>query len=75
MSHQCHHPTCALEVPPKLLACKAHWYQLPKELRDRIWATYRSGQERTKDPSAEYLEAFGACQKWWTEHSTPRAKS
>jgi hypothetical protein len=33
---------------------------LPKRLRDRIWATYRPGQERDKRPSSEYMEAFAA---------------
>jgi hypothetical protein len=31
---------------------------LPKSIRDKIWATYRPGQEITKDPSDEYMEAI-----------------
>lgn len=44
--------------------CKGHWFALPKHLRDRIWATYRRGQEVTKRPSPEYIEAAIAVQKW-----------
>jgi hypothetical protein len=44
--------------------CKPHWFRLPKHLRDRIWATYQPGQERTMTPSAAYLEAADAVQKW-----------
>jgi hypothetical protein len=24
--------------------CRSHWYMVPKELRDQVWATWRSGQ-------------------------------
>jgi hypothetical protein len=24
--------------------CRPHWYLVPKELRDQVWATWRSGQ-------------------------------
>lgn len=44
--------------------CKAHWFTLPKVLRDRIWATYRRGQEITKRPSAEYIQAAKDVQEW-----------
>jgi len=44
-----------------MFMCKPHWYSLPKDMRDWIWATYRPGQEVTKDPSPEYLEAATAC--------------
>jgi hypothetical protein len=63
--HTCHHPHCDRPVPPKMLACRPHWFALPKPLRDNIWATYRPGQEQTKDPSVAYLEAFMDCQAFW----------
>lgn len=44
--------------------CRPHWFTLPKPLRDRIWATYRPGQEVTKTPSPAYLEAAHAVQAW-----------
>lgn len=24
--------------------CRTHWYMVPKEYRDQVWATWRSGQ-------------------------------
>jgi hypothetical protein len=59
-AHMCHAPGCRTPVPPKMFACRPHWYALPRRLRDAIWATYRPGQEVTKDPSPEYLDAARA---------------
>ena len=64
MKHTCHWPGCPVDVPPKLWGCAKHWYALPKHLRDRIWATYRPGQEITKTPSADYLEAAREVLAW-----------
>lgn len=64
MTHTCHWPGCARVVPPKLWGCKPHWARLPQHLRDRIWAAYVPGQEITKTPSAEYLEAARAVLAW-----------
>lgn len=62
--HTCHWPGCGEQVPPAMWGCKGHWFSLPKRLRDRIWATYRRGQEITMRPSAEYLQAADDVQKW-----------
>jgi hypothetical protein len=67
MSHTCHHPECKKIVPPKLLACRKHWFQLPKVLRDEVWQVYVPGQEITKTPSAEYMEVIARVQKYWRE--------
>lgn len=67
MSHECHWPDCKTPVPPKLWGCKTHWFRLPKRLRDRIWATYVSGQEITKTPSLAYIEAAKDVQRWIRE--------
>jgi hypothetical protein len=64
VSHTCHWPNCGKPVPPKLWGCRKHWFALPKPLRDRIWATYRPGQEIDKRPSSEYVEAAKAVQQW-----------
>jgi hypothetical protein len=64
MSHTCHAPGCDVPVPPKLFACKAHWFSLPKHLRDAIWRHYRPGQERDKNPSAAYVAAARAAQEY-----------
>jgi len=44
--------------------CKSHWFALPKEIRARIWAAYRPGQEITKTPSRQYIEAAQEAQTW-----------
>ena len=64
MNHTCHWPTCQKEVPPRMWGCKVHWFRLPKVLRDKIWATYRPGQERRKDPNVAYMEAFKEVQRY-----------
>lgn len=53
----CHAYECDVPVPPKMFACKAHWFALPKPLRDEIWRTYRPGQEIDKQPSGDYMDA------------------
>lgn len=67
--HTCHWPGCHKEVPPAMWGCKPHWFALPKHLRDRIWATYRPGQEITKTPSPAYLEAAREVQAWIKERA------
>ena len=44
--------------------CKTHWFRIPKPLRDRIWATYRPGQEKTGTPTRAYVEAARDVQNW-----------
>ena len=58
--HTCHARGCTKPVPPRMLMCYPHWRMVPKALQRAVWATYRPGQERTKDPSPEYLDAAGA---------------
>ena len=62
--HVCHWPGCGKQVPPALWGCKEHWMRLPKYLRDRIWETYKPGQEVNLSPSRAYLEAARAVQEW-----------
>ena len=73
MAHTCHWPGCGRTVPPKLWGCKDHWYQLPPALRARIWSTYRSGQEISKTPSREYIEAARDVHAWIAAHPRPPA--
>lgn len=60
MSHTCHATGCEKLVPPSMWGCRRHWFMVPKALRDRIWATYRAGQEDDWKPSRRYLEAAKA---------------
>lgn len=63
--HLCHHPRCNTPVPEALFACKPHWFSLPKQMRDRIWAEYVPGQEVTKTPTGSYLNAATDAIDWW----------
>lgn len=62
--HHCHWPGCQVAVPPRMWGCSTHWFLLPKELRDLIWATYVPGQEITKTPSLDYLAVATRVQEW-----------
>ena len=64
MSHTCHWPGCSVEVEPQFWGCKAHWYTLPKPIRQEIWRHYRKGQEITKDPSDAYIRAAQRAREW-----------
>jgi hypothetical protein len=67
--HTCHWPGCDRQVPPAMWGCKAHWFKLPKRLRDAIWNTYEVGQEVNMTPSDEYLAVAREVQKWIDAHS------
>lgn len=67
--HHCHWPGCTEQVPPAMWGCKTHWFKLPKALRDRVWATYASGQEIDMTPSREYLDVADDVQRWIRERS------
>lgn len=62
--HTCHWPRCEVVVPPAMWGCKKHWFTIPKRLRDKIWKTYVPGQEITKTPSAEYVQAAVEVREW-----------
>lgn len=42
-THTCLAPECEVQVPSSQLACRPHWYSIPKPIRDRVWAGYRRG--------------------------------
>jgi hypothetical protein len=54
---------CHAQIDPTRLMCRSHWYLVPKQIRDRVWATWRSGHGAF---STEHLEtvrmAITACQ-------------
>ena len=64
MTHRCHWPSCDIEVPPQMWGCKSHWLKLPRTLRNKVWATYKPGQEIRKDPSEAYRKVAGEVQAW-----------
>lgn len=63
-NHTCHWPSCTEQVPPAMWGCRTHWFRLPKHLRDKIWSTYRAGQEISMRPSRAYLDAAEEVQRW-----------
>ena len=67
--HECHWPTCKTEVPPSLWGCKKHWFKLPLSIRNRVWETYRPGQEMRMNPSAAYIAAAKEAQRWIREQA------
>jgi len=69
--HGCHWPGCILQVPPAMWGCTRHWFRLPKNLRDRIWAAYRPGQERDLSPSDSYMDVAREVQLWIRLHGGP----
>jgi hypothetical protein len=36
---------CGQQIDPSRLMCRSDWYRVPKDVRDQVWATWRSGQE------------------------------
>lgn len=66
--HHCHWPGCEKQVPPAMWGCKTHWFRLPRNLRNDIWASYRPGQEVDGTPSAQYLDAATRAQAWIRDH-------
>lgn len=62
--HHCHWPGCDAQVAPAKWGCMKHWMRLPKRLRDKIWATFRPGQETNWTPSREYVMVAKEVQLW-----------
>lgn len=71
--HHCHWPGCTRRVKPAMWGCREHWYSLPHEIRTRIWRAYEPGQEISKSPSREYLEAARAAREWAEKHGRATA--
>lgn len=67
-NHHCHWPGCEKQVPPAMWGCKAHWFRLPQQLRNKIWRAYEPGQETDMTPSAEYLAVAQEVQDWIAAH-------
>lgn len=68
--HACHWPGCDKQVSPARWGCKTHWFRLPCALRNKVWATYRPGQEKDMSPSENYLKVAHEVQQWIVDNST-----
>jgi hypothetical protein len=62
--HHCHWPGCTEQVPPAMWGCKKHWFALPLVLRNRIWRTFKPGQEVDGTPSRDYVAVAREVQGW-----------
>jgi hypothetical protein len=69
--HVCHWPGCARSTAPAAWGCREHWYKLPLALRNKIWASYRPGQEISKTPSRNYIEVAREVEAWILKHHGP----
>lgn len=58
--HHCHATRCRVSVPPEMLMCRRHWFMVPRDVRLKVWATYRQGQCDDLNPSAAYCRAAKA---------------
>lgn len=61
VQHTCHAFECWMVIQPRLLMCRTHWALVPRPFQKLIWATYRPGQEKDKQPSAAYLAVQRCC--------------
>jgi hypothetical protein len=43
-THRCPGPKCERLVPADMLACRDHWFQVPKPLRHEVWSAWRALQ-------------------------------
>jgi hypothetical protein len=51
---RCPVPGCGEPIDLSRLMCRRDWYAIPRPLRDRVWATWRSGRDAL---SPDHLEA------------------
>ena len=63
-SHNCHWLGCETQVPPTMWGCKSHWFKLPMRLRNKLWATFKPGQEVSGTPSKKYVKAALEVREW-----------
>jgi hypothetical protein len=59
---------CGIAIPAGMLACRYHWYVLPRRLREDILASWRDGNRE-----AYVGFVHKADQVWKADGSDPRA--
>lgn len=60
--HVCPHPTCEIRVDHDKLGCSAHWFKLPRRLRNEVWRAWSDGD------MAVYAEVRLRAVAYWTEN-------
>lgn len=63
-SHTCPAPGCVAVVHDSALACREHWFELPRPIRGRINRWYFIGQTAAT-MSPQYREALADAQAFW----------
>ena len=60
--HVCHVYGCDVPVPPRMLMCRPHWAQVPREMQDAVYSTFNPQQckRRGPIPTREWLKAARA---------------
>lgn len=59
--HTCPAKGCDRTVPRSALACRDHWFSVPKPMRDELWAAYRDAGMG----SARHSAAVTAIVSWF----------
>lgn len=72
--HLCHWPGCDKQIKPAFCMCPSHWYQVPINLRNRIWKEYQLGQEIFKTPSANYIQVMKEILEWIANYKKEQGK-
>lgn len=66
--HTCHWPGCGKQCKPAYWGCYSCWMRLPRYLREKIWETFKPGQEVKGTPSREYVAVAREVQEWIREN-------
>jgi hypothetical protein len=54
---------CGDPIDPSRLMCRRHWYEVPRQLRDHVWTTWRSGESAaSREHRDAVLIAIATCQ-------------
>jgi hypothetical protein len=61
LTHECPKPGCREQVEFDRLACRQHWFELPKDLRERLWEAWVSG------PVSEHAAVREECCAWFAQ--------
>jgi len=59
-------PGCSVQVARSQLACRAHWYELPLEMRREVNASYR---DKSAAGHSRHLTAVGAAYRWYLQQT------
>ncbi len=49
MTHKCPKDGCGIDMPTHLLACRPHWYSIPRPVRDEINYAWKQFQKAERD--------------------------